>query len=119
MARDPFIGIGVDLEVISRFRALPYQRNVSFYRKLFTPREIRYCLRYRDPAPHFAARFAAKEALFKALGGAARDFKNVEVNMKNGRPQLERPGFAISLSLAHTRDLALAAVAVFRDRLGA
>lgn len=38
-----------------------------FLDRCFSPDEQSYCLRYRDPAPHFAARFAAKEAFYKAL----------------------------------------------------
>lgn len=57
-------GIGIDLVDIERFeRVKPRVRE-----RLFTPAEAKYCVLQRRPALHFAARFAAKEAILKALG---------------------------------------------------
>ena len=63
--RPPAIaGIGIDLVDIARFeRAAPRLKE-----RLFTPAEARYCVAQRSPPLHFAARFAAKEAVLKALG---------------------------------------------------
>lgn len=106
-------GIGVDLEKISRFKKLPYQRNRAFYEKVFTDREIKYCLSKDDPYPHFAARFAGKEAVLKTMGSTVYKIKNVEiVNNKNGLPLVRvkdrqrRGKFLISLS--HTSEWAIA-----------
>ena len=58
------IGVGIDLVDIERFeRVKPRVRE-----RLFTRAEARYCVLQRRPALHFAARFAAKEAVLKALG---------------------------------------------------
>lgn len=62
------VGIGVDIVEISRLRAALDRQKERFLRRVFTPAEQEYCAGHRDPVPHFAVRFAAKEALFKAIG---------------------------------------------------
>jgi holo-[acyl-carrier protein] synthase len=62
------IGIGVDIVEIERFGGAMERSGEKLVLRLFTPDEQRYCRGHRDPVPHFAARFAAKEAVFKALG---------------------------------------------------
>jgi holo-[acyl-carrier protein] synthase len=59
--------IGVDLVEIARFQQLGYKSNKDFYKRVFTPKEIKYCLSFSNPAPHFAANFAGKEAVYKAV----------------------------------------------------
>lgn len=61
--------IGVDVVEIERFRRLDYSRYRPFYERIFTQREIDYCLSFKTPAPHFAANFAGKEAIYKAIHG--------------------------------------------------
>src|SRR3990167_597679 len=65
-------GIGVDLVNIPRMRAVIERWQERFLARVFTEQEIAYCRARRDPAPHFAARFAAKEAGLKALGTGLR-----------------------------------------------
>src|SRR5206468_9802630 len=113
--------VGVDLIEIERIRAA-LERYPGFRRRCFTDAEIAYCESKPNPAQHYAGRFAAKEAVGKALGfGVYFTWKEIEVK---GRP---KPGvhltgrtarFAqkigagrIELSLTHSRGLA-AAVAV-------
>ena len=62
------IGTGIDIVEIARFRKILTGTGERFLMRVFTSEEQRFCLARRDPAPHFAARFAAKEAVFKALG---------------------------------------------------
>lgn len=62
------IGAGVDVVEIARIRSIIERLQDRFILRVFTPAEQQFCLGHRDPAPHFAVRFAAKEALFKALG---------------------------------------------------
>ena len=110
--------VGVDCEAISRFRRLPYKRNERFYRRIFTPREIKYCISYRDPYPRFAVRFAAKEATVKALNNIARPFyTDIEVvNNEKKQPTIRisknrfkgTKRLAISLSLTHSDCYAIA-----------
>jgi holo-[acyl-carrier protein] synthase len=61
-------GIGVDLVDVDRVRRL-MTRRISFVARVFTPQEIEYCERRADPAESYAARWAAREACRKALGG--------------------------------------------------
>jgi holo-[acyl-carrier protein] synthase len=62
------LGTGIDLVEIDRFRKVIERLEDRFVRRIFTSNEQQFCNQHRDPIPHFAARFAAKEALFKALG---------------------------------------------------
>lgn len=61
-------GTGVDIVEIERIRKVTEKQKNRFINRVFTAVEQQYCNRHRDPAPYFSARFAAKEALFKALG---------------------------------------------------
>jgi holo-[acyl-carrier protein] synthase len=96
-----------------------------FLRRVFTAREIQYCQRKKNAAESFAARFAAKEAGAKALGtGISRGVSWLELEVSRepgGRPTLELSGRAaerareigvasVSLSLTHSKDIALAVV---------
>ncbi len=68
-----------------------------FLQRIFTEGEIAYCTRRRDPVPHLAGRFAAKEAAMKALGtGHSRGvlWKDIEVVRVGGPPQLQLHGGA-------------------------
>lgn len=118
-------GIGVDVVMISRIRGALQRWGEKFMRRIFTEEEVAYCMRKRDPAPSFAARFAAKEAFFKALGpGQKRGIRWKEVgveNEKSGRPSfsihqdrrvfMDAEGIArVHLSLSHDGDFAIAHV---------
>jgi holo-[acyl-carrier protein] synthase len=60
-------GIGTDIVPVSRIAALVHARGAAFLQRWFTPLEIAYCTAKAVPSRHFAARFAAKEAVVKAL----------------------------------------------------
>jgi holo-[acyl-carrier protein] synthase len=82
--------IGVDMVEIARFQQLNYSSNKQFYTRVFTPNEIKYCLSFSSPAPHFAANFAGKEAVYKAVNRFC-DVKlhNIEIlRDKNGAPKV-------------------------------
>ena len=121
------IGIGTDLMEIARIADSIERFGDRFLQRVFTPGEIEYCTRKKNSAESFAARFAAKEAGAKALGtGISRGvgWQELEVTRKPGeRPMLTLKGRAaerardlgikrISLSLSHSRDVALAVVAM-------
>jgi holo-[acyl-carrier protein] synthase len=59
--------IGVDVVEVAQFRWLDYFGHKRFYERVFTPKEIKYCLSFKTPAPHFAVNFAGKEAVYKAI----------------------------------------------------
>ena len=99
-----------------------------FVERVFTDDEIAYCRSRRDPAPHFAARFAAKEAFIKAWSGSrthqppllgSLDLREIEVvDDGYGRPALALHGTlaqmvgpcSTSVSLSHDGDAAIAVV---------
>jgi holo-[acyl-carrier protein] synthase len=114
--------VGIDLIEISRVaRAL--ERHPRFVERVFTPIEREYCLSRANPAQHFAARFAGKEAVGKALGfGVPFTWREIEIA---GRPKpgvtlsgrtlewAERVGAGrIELSMTHSRELAQAVCVV-------
>lgn len=118
------IGLGIDAVDIGRFRTVLVRRP-AMAERLFTAAERAYAAGQADPTPSLAARFAAKEAVMKALGvgiGAFR-FTDVEVvRLPSGQPALRVMGGAAALaeqqgvgrwlvSLTHTASLAEAVVA--------
>jgi holo-[acyl-carrier protein] synthase len=120
------VRVGVDLIEIERVRRA-LDRYPGFRARCFTEAERAYCDSRPNPAQHYAARFAGKEAVGKALGfGVARAFAWLDVEIV-GRPKpavrltgrmdvwAERVGAGrIDLSLTHSRELA-AAVCVVAD----
>jgi len=94
-------GIGIDLVNVSRIEEALKRWGERFQKKVFTPGEIEYCLGKRNPGPNFAARFAAKEALVKALGIGIRrgvHWRDVEVQPGPlGKPVLKLRGRALEL----------------------
>ncbi len=120
------LGIGTDLVDIERMRAILDRRGEAFARRVFTLGERTRCAARHDPLPCLANRFAAKEALAKALGlGIARmGLRNAEVvNAAGGAPGFRlagrlarwaarQPGLRLHLSLSDTTAQALAMVVV-------
>lgn len=119
------VGLGVDIAEVPRIRAAIEKRGQAFLRRVFTPREIAYCERFRNKFERFAGRFAVKEAAMKALGtGWGRGVRWVDLEVvreKSGRPTLSIAGEAskiaarlgvknISVSITHTEDQAVAQV---------
>lgn len=113
MTSNPAIqGIGNDIVEISRVRQSIERHGLHFLNRLFTQREQDYCYKFQDPVPHFAGRFAAKEAIAKALGtgfGAHLAWHDVEVlNDDLGKPtvhispnlqkQFKNPRILVSIS---------------------
>jgi holo-[acyl-carrier protein] synthase len=113
--------IGTDIIEISRIKNAVTNRGDRFLQRVFTGREIEL---YRDHLPSLAARFAAKEAVIKALDAANRgiNFKDIEILAgPNGRPEIFLHGAALKLShslkigrfavsLSHSRNYAIAMV---------
>jgi holo-[acyl-carrier protein] synthase len=120
------VGIGVDLFSVTRIEDEVDKKEKGLRDQIFTPEEIAYCEAKRYPGQHYAARFAAKEAVFKALGEAGmsgQHWREVEVH---GDPHTGRSRVALHgevkkaadalgaehvfVSLSHTRDWAVASV---------
>ncbi len=98
------VGIGIDTVEILRF-GLVLKRRPNLIRKLFSPQEIKYATKFKDPTQRFAVRFSAKEATMKALGVGIGSFgfDEVEVISKNKAPYIELRGRA--LELANSKDI--------------
>ena len=91
-------GIGTDIVNIARLKKSLGKNNDRFKNKIFTKNEIIYCESKKNPSSFYAKRFAAKEALSKALGsGITKDvrFKSIEVfNNNQGKPSIKLKGNA-------------------------
>lgn len=121
------VGVGVDLCDVGRMRET-LGRTAGFAARVFTEGERAYCERRRDPAERYAARFAAKEAVLKAmgLGIGACGMRDIEVvRASSGAPSLVLHGKAPALAaergitgwlltLSHTDTLAIAHVVATR-----
>ena len=118
-------GIGTDLSHAERFRKFLAPGKRGLLERIFTPSERTYALGKRDPVPHLAARFAAKEAFLKALGLGLREgmaWQDMEVvHDELGKPKLILTGRAaeifrnrnlkeVHLSYSHDGEYATATV---------
>ncbi|HEV3474262.1 MAG TPA: holo-ACP synthase [Actinomycetota bacterium] len=114
------VGIGVDVVEVERMRAL-LERQPRFRERVFTPEEVAYCEQVAVPAAAYAARWAAREAAAKALGGVpGMRYPDIRVQREsNGVPRLALDGAArtraqqvgaseVFLSLSHERRIAAA-----------
>ena len=123
-------GIGVDLAQIRRLRRVVERWDDRFLRRVFTEDEIAYCRRRRDPIPHLAARFAAKEATLKALGTGLRmgiKWQELEVRRERGQAPVmvlsgrcqalaqAKGAGSVLLSLTHDGDYAMAQAMLIGD----
>jgi holo-[acyl-carrier protein] synthase len=88
----PILGIGNDIIEIERIRQSIDTHGLRLISRLFTTKEQDYCLKYKDPVPHFAGRFSAKEAVVKALGtgfGEHASWLDIEIlNDTQGKPSV-------------------------------
>ncbi len=125
------VGIGVDVVEIERVRTL-LERRSTFRHRVFTPHEIAYCESKATPAECFAARWAAREAARKALGGV-RGMRWHDVSVERaptGAPRMGLSGAAkaradsigvneVLVSFSHERAMAVAfCIAVGESRAG-
>ena len=119
------LGTGIDVTETARIEQALARHGTRFCRRIYTPGEIRYCERFKNRAERYAARFAAKEAAFKALGTGWRggiQWVDAEVShQRSGKPDLVLHGVAsetanrlgvtrISLSMSHGEQFAIAIV---------
>src|SRR5436190_4631899 len=84
------IAIGTDIVEVKRIRAALQNPTTGtrFRDRLFTPAEIAYCARRRWAEESYAARFAAKEAVIKALGGKFGNWREIEIQRHDDAPEL-------------------------------
>jgi holo-[acyl-carrier protein] synthase len=115
------VGIGTDIIEVGRIEKL-LSKQERFKKRIFTQGEIEYCEQKANNVQNYAARFAVKEALLKAIGTGWREgvtFKEIEVvNNEKGKPELVLSGTVkriteelgvtnIQVSISHLKDLAI------------
>jgi holo-[acyl-carrier protein] synthase len=115
------MNIGCDIEAVDTFRKKWKNGEMKFFERIFSKDEIEYCMKFKDPFMHFAARFSAKEAIIKA----ANEFCTLVISdiqilkNKNNAPVVKvwkkRKStvnffnkYQINVSLSHTSDMAMA-----------
>ena len=122
----PNYAVGIDMVAIPRVQAVLDRHPSRFLRRVYTPEEVAFC---RGRVPELAARFAAKEAVMKALGTGARGVAWREIEVlpnRRGKPlvylygralkRAERIGLRdLDVSLSHEREFAIASVVGVRE----
>jgi len=123
------VGVGIDLIEVDRIRTVIERQGERFLDRVFTEEERAYCATMKFPHKHYAARFAAKEAVSKCFGtgiGAELGWRSVSVFHGERHQPLVRLDYrgeallraagasAVHLSLAHTEALAVAVAVLVR-----
>jgi len=102
------LGIGIDIVDVNRFRDTPFGEKTSFYNKIFNKNEINYCLKFKDPYPHFAGKFAVKEAVIKSIN-KNESLLNIITNHINKKPTViisEKNEYKFLVSISHEKNYA-------------
>jgi holo-[acyl-carrier protein] synthase len=116
------VGIGVDIIEVERIQKLS-EKSPRFLKRVFTQEEIKYSKEKKNKFQHLAARFAAKEAFFKALGKKINWTDVGIVNHPSGKPELVLKGEGSFLfdrtyvSLSHLKDYAIAYVVLEKEEI--
>lgn len=119
------IKTGVDIIEIERIKEIIESTENEFCKRVYTEREIEYCEKKKaQKYQHYSARFAGKEAVFKAISSILESkyditWKDIEIlNMENGRPYVKIPEKYmgeiedIDISISHCKKYAVASVVV-------
>ncbi|MFN3550664.1 MAG: holo-ACP synthase [Endomicrobiia bacterium] len=112
--------IGIDIIETKRIKKLI--KNKKFLKRVFNEEEIKYCESKKNKEQHYSARFAAKEAVWKAFAGRySLPLKNIVIkNIKNGKPEVKIDHkklnkLKIEVSLSHTKEYAVAVAIVLNS----
>jgi holo-[acyl-carrier protein] synthase len=111
------IGTGIDIVEIPRIRKAVETWGERFLTRILNSQEIAYAKSHTVPFPHYAGRFAAKEAIYKAVGNKHLTWKNITVtNDPDGKPVALVKGLGsgqtIHLSISHSKYYAVAQAVV-------
>ena len=112
---------GIDIIEVSRIKKSIKRFNNRFLNKIYTEKEIQYCNSKKNKYENYAARFAGKEACFKAISSILENkysinWKDIEIiNDENGKPFINlykqfAESFDIDISLSHIKNYACASV---------
>jgi holo-[acyl-carrier protein] synthase len=107
-------GIGIDIVDVTSFEKIPYNSKQGFYKKIFLPSEIKYCLKYKNPYERFAGKFAIKEAVKKSLSENISPLK-ILVFHSNSKPKVsilekDKKNYVFIASISHDKKLAVGVV---------
>ena len=107
-------GVGIDIVEVDRFKKKKYEKNKIFYKKIFVCSEINYCLKFKNSAERFAAKFAIKEAVIKSIYEKIH-FIDIEIIYKNAKPGIKlrnslQKKYNFLVSVSHEKDFAVAIV---------
>ncbi|MDR3330919.1 MAG: holo-ACP synthase [Endomicrobium sp.] len=111
------MNIGVDIEEVEKFNK--YIKNKEYLERIFAMEEILYSFSKKNTTQHLAVRFAAKEAVLKALRSKNKKIIIVDISVKNnkdGKPEIyikNKKYKNIDISLSHTKRYAIAVAIVF------
>lgn len=122
------IGIGIDIIEIDRIKDSVEKFGDRFLNKIYTQKELDYCLKKKYKYQHLAARFAAKEAVYKALAtgwDADVSWQNIEIsNEPNGMPivtlqgklkKFLHKGKDLKISMSHSRDYVACMAIIYKS----
>ena len=109
------IGIGIDIVNVSRFRKKAIKKNLSFYRKILSESEIKYCTKFKLPYEHFAGKFAVKESVIKSIPDKISFLDIKTSNSERGGLIVNLSGdlsgkYSFLVSVSHEREYAIAIV---------
>ena len=105
-------GLGTDIVSVKRFEEKPFSSNKIFYEKIFLDSEIKYCLNFKDPYPHFAGKFAIKESVKKSISKNI-NFLDIETYHLNSKPKVKVKNifnYDFLVSNSHEKEFAIATV---------
>jgi holo-[acyl-carrier protein] synthase len=122
------IGIGIDIIEIDRIKESVDEYGNQFLNKVYTDDELKYCLSKKNKYQHLAARFAAKEAIYKAISSnwdSELSWHDMEIiNAPNGMPEVKFKGNlekflsnekSLKISMSHSRDYVVCMAIVYKE----
>jgi holo-[acyl-carrier protein] synthase len=111
------IGIGIDITDVEKFEKIKFEEKPEFYKKIFLPSEIIYCLKYKNPYERFAGKFAIKEAIIKSIDEKIQllDIETIHINSKpNVKIKNNKKKYEFQISISHEKRIAVAVVISFK-----
>ncbi len=110
-------GIGIDIIDVEKFEKIKFKNKPEFYKKIFLPSEISYCLKYKNPYERFAGKFAIKEAAIKAITENVRMIDIETIHIKS-KPSIKikkyKKKYQFQVSVSHDKKIAIAVVISFK-----
>ena len=112
------IGIGIDITDVEKFEKIKFEKKPEFYKKIFLPSEITYCLKYKNPYERFAGKFAIKEATIKAVKENI-NLLYIETIHYKSKPTVNilkiKKKYEFQVSVSHEKKIAVAVVISFKN----